>query len=136
MEYLAKQLKKDVSELGIKFITRLNNAANVSATPNSGRRRKYHHSDDFRGFKKFKAQLMKGKRNSMYQWMDILFPEIFDTRKTYRIVFSWLVASAAKVEAQIQLLKRRSAEYGINIVCVPAHSMSSTMFLHPVSILS
>jgi len=56
----------------------------------------------------------------------------FDTRRTFRIMFHWLGASAIKVEAQIQLLARRCILYGLRLVQFPQISLSSSILLHPL----
>jgi len=77
----------------------------------------------------FRVPLDKGKRDK-YDWMEIVIEKTFDTRRTFRIMFHWLVASAIKVEAQIQLLARRCILYGLRLVQFPQISLSSSILLH------
>jgi len=92
--------------------------------------RKY---DQFRSsFKRFVVPLRRG-RNEKYEWMEIHLDSIFNTKKTYRIMLHWLVASAIKVEAQVQLLQRRCSQYGLRLISFPQVSLSSNQFLNPFS---
>uniref|UniRef100_A0A7R9WM87 Uncharacterized protein n=1 Tax=Craspedostauros australis TaxID=1486917 RepID=A0A7R9WM87_9STRA len=45
-------------------------------------------------------------------------------------MFSWLVASSAKVEAQLQMVKRRCSQYGLNLTTFPHISVSEDPFLN------
>jgi hypothetical protein len=80
----------------------------------------------------FNVQLRKGKRDP-FEWIEIAVDSVFDTSRSYRIMFNWLVASSAKVETQVQLLHRRCSQYGLNLMGFPQTSVSSNIFLNPVS---
>jgi len=80
--------------------------------------------------KTFCVPLVKGKRDK-YEWMEMVIDSTVDTRRTFRIMFHWLVANAIKVEAQVQLLARRCAKYGLRLVQFPHVSLSSSMHVHP-----
>ena len=45
-----------------------------------------------------------------------------------------LVASSAKVEAQVQLLQRRCVQYGLQLTPFPQSTISRNLFLNPVSV--
>lgn len=80
------------------------------------------------------VQLRKGKRD-LYEWVDIAVDPTFDTKRSYRILVQWLAASSSKVEAQMQLIQRRSSTYGLKLVPMPELSISPNLFLNPVSTL-
>lgn len=82
--------------------------------------------------KKFTVQLRKGKRDP-FEWMEMAIDSTFDTSRAYRIMFNWLVASAAKVEAQVQLLHRRCTQFGLHLISFPQSTVSRDLFLHAVS---
>lgn len=79
---------------------------------------------------RFVVQLRKGQRDK-YEWMEIVIDSSFDPRRTYRIMINWLVASANKVEAQIQLLQRRCTQYGLNLVSFSQISIAGNIYIHP-----
>ena len=79
-----------------------------------------------------KVQLRKGKRDP-YEWLDIAVEPKFDTRRSYRIMIHWLVASSNKVETQVQSIIRRCTQYGLKLVSIPQLSISPNLFLNPVS---
>ena len=58
--------------------------------------------------------------------------------KVYMYVMWWiisrLVASSAKVEAQVQLLQRRCVQYGLQLTPFPQSTISRNLFLNPVSV--
>jgi hypothetical protein len=56
---------------------------------------------------RFYVKLKKSKRDESFEWMEVVVDSTFDTTWSYRIMFHWLVASAGKVEAQVQMLYRR-----------------------------
>ena len=66
------------------------------------------------------------------QWFELAVGRSFDTRKTYRVIFKWLVASAIKVEAHITTLQRRCSQYKLNLVAIPEMSMYSNISLNPL----
>lgn len=82
--------------------------------------------------KRLTVQLRKGKRDP-YEWLNIAVEPTFDTRRSYRIMVQWLVASSSKVESQIQLIQRRCTQYGLKLISIPQLSISPTIFLNPVS---
>lgn len=82
--------------------------------------------------KRITVQLRKGKRD-LYEWVDIAVDPTFDTRRSYRILVQWLAASSSKVETQMQLLQRRCTQYGLKLISIPELSISSNLFLNPVS---
>jgi hypothetical protein len=81
---------------------------------------------------RFTVQLRKGKRDP-FEWLEIAIDSIFDTSRSYRIMFNWLVASSAKVEAQIQLLHRRCAQFGLHLISFPQTTISPNLYIHAVS---
>jgi hypothetical protein len=81
--------------------------------------------------KRFTVQLRKGKRDP-FEWVEIAIDSTFDTARSYRIMFNWLVASSAKVEAQVQLLLRRCTQFGLRLTMFPQRSISRNLYLHPV----
>ena len=84
---------------------------------------------------KFTIPLRRGKRDP-FEWMEIALGSTFDSSCSYRIMFNWLVASSAKVEAQVQLLHRRCTQFGLYLVSFPQTTISRDLFLHTVSITS
>ena len=80
---------------------------------------------------RFVVQLRKGKRDP-FEWIEIAIDSTFDTARSYRIMFNWLVASSAKVEAQVQLLHRRCNQFGLYLHSFPQTTISRNLFLHPV----
>jgi len=116
------QVEKQVQqELGIQINAKLNNEI---ASDEEGRRGKI--------YKSFTIPLRKN-RNEKYEWIEMVLDSVFDTSRTYHIKFHWLVASAIRVDALIQLLQRRCIQYGLRLVAFPQTSISSNMTLHPVS---
>lgn len=81
---------------------------------------------------RFSVQLLRGKRDP-FEWIEIAIDPTFDTSKSYRIMFNWLVASSAKVEAQLQLLQRRCTQFGLKLISFPQTTVSWNLFLHAVS---
>ena len=81
----------------------------------------------------FTVQLRKGKRDP-FEWLELAIDSVFDTTKSYRIMFNWLVASSAKVEDKIQLLQRRCNQYGLNLISFPHTTVSSNLFLHALAV--
>jgi len=80
----------------------------------------------------FTVQLRKGKRDP-FEWLEMGIDSVFDTTRSYRIMFNWLVASSSKVEDKIQLLHRRCTQFGLNLISFPQTTVSSNLFLHAVS---
>lgn len=79
--------------------------------------------------KKFTIQLKKGTRDP-FEWIEIAIDSTLQTSRSYRIMFNWLVASSAKVEAQVQLLSRRCTQFGLQLMSFPQTSISRDLFLH------
>mmetsp|Transcript_13055 Transcript_13055/g.19778 ORF Transcript_13055/g.19778 Transcript_13055/m.19778 type:complete len:250 (+) Transcript_13055:2444-3193(+) len=78
----------------------------------------------------FIVHLMK-KKLDKYEWMEVVTNSIFDTKRAFQITFNWLVASAVKIEAQVQLLKRKCLHFGLNLVSATYASCHSNLYLHP-----
>jgi hypothetical protein len=84
---------------------------------------------------RFTVQLSKsrkGKRDP-FEWIEIAVDSVFDTARSYRIMFNWLVASSAKVETQVQLLHRRCTQFGLHLISFPQTTISTNLFVHAVS---
>jgi len=75
--------------------------------------------------------LRKGGKRDTLEWMEVAVDSTFDTSWSYRIMFSWLVASSGKIDAQVQLLQRRCTQYGLNLVPFPQITLSKNVFLYP-----
>ena len=120
-QYRMKVEKQVQQELGIQINAKLNNEI---ASDEEGRRG--------RTCKSFTIPLRKS-RNEKYEWIEMSLDSVFDTMRTYHIKFHWLVASAIRVDALIQLLQRRCIQYGLRLIGFPQTSISSNMILHPVS---
>jgi hypothetical protein len=80
---------------------------------------------------RFAAQLVRGKKDP-FEWIEIAIDPIFDTSRSYRIMFNWLVATSTKVETQLQLLQRRCTQFGLKLISFPQTSISHNLFLHAV----
>jgi len=76
---------------------------------------------------------LRKSRHENYEWLEMVLDSVFDTMRTYHVKFHWLVASAIRVDALIQLFQRRSIQYGLRLVPFAQTSISSNMTLHPVS---
>jgi hypothetical protein len=76
----------------------------------------------------FKIRLRKGK------WVEVWIDSVFDTSRSYRIIFNWLVASTSKVEAQVQLVQRRCVQYGLELISFPQTCISRDLSLSPFDI--
>ena len=127
--YLEKLRDKD-SKLNVKIVK-------------SGMRTKKNTQDDITKARhdmtenmiRFPVQLLRGKKDP-FEWIEIAISSTFDTSKSYRIMFNWLVASSAKVEAQLQLLQRRFTQFGLNFIGFPQTTLSWDLFIHAVSFTS
>ena len=131
LSYLEKMREKDksVSKLNVPVITSANRGDQKH--------------DDFRSTKfrrdmtdsmiRFSVQLVRGKKDP-FEWVEIAIDPKFDTSRSYRIMFNWLVASSSKVETQIQLLQRRCTQFGLKLISFPQTTVSWNLFLHAVSI--
>lgn len=130
LDYLNKLCKADGPEdnLDIKIILR------KDARPDRDAQVKKTRRGTIEWMKRFIVHLRKGKQDR-YEWMEIALDSTFDTRRSYRIMTNWLVASSSKVETQVQLLQRRCIQFGLKLIPVPQLSSSTSLFLHPVSLI-
>jgi len=64
-------------------------------------------------------------------FQEVVIDATFDTSWSYRIMFNWLLASAERVEAQVQLLQRRCSQFGLNLVPFPQITVSKNVYLGP-----
>jgi len=72
------------------------------------------------------------RRNSdKYEWCEIVIDSNCDTRRTFRVTIQWLVAIGSKIDQQAQLLHRRCAQYGLNLIRVPNYSSLRLCFMNP-----
>jgi len=124
LEYLNK-LSDSSESLKIKIVTGADKDKNsfspVSSSPGISSRN---------SMVRFYVRLRKTKRDTM-EWMEVVMDHTFDTSWSYRIMFNWLVATADRVEAQVQLLQRRCAQFGLNLVPFPEISVSKNIHLGP-----
>lgn len=74
--------------------------------------------------------LRKTKREN-FEWLEMCMDKEFRPRSSYHIAFHWLVASAIKVDAQIQMLQRRCLQYGLRLIPSPQMTLYSSWFLNP-----
>ena len=81
---------------------------------------------------RFPVQLLRGKKDP-FEWIEVAISATFDTSMSFRIIFNWLVASSAKVEAQVQLLQRRFRNFGLSFISFPQTTVSWDLFIHAVS---
>ena len=72
------------------------------------------------------------RKSDKYEWMEVAINSNINTKRTFRIMFSWLVASSIKIEMQIKLLQKRCSQYGLNLVRSSYSSSHSNLYLHPV----
>jgi hypothetical protein len=123
-EYFEKLREKAESQvpLAIQFVSGAKklNMERVESTPGIARD----------SMIRFYVQLRKGKADTL-EWMEVAIDSTFDTSWSYRIMFSWLVASSGKIDTQVQLLQRRCAQFGLNLVPFPQITLSSSVFLNP-----
>lgn len=113
----------DEAELNVKFVTSesrppFDKHGRTISVPNLG-------PDSM---KRFYVQLRKGR---LMEWMEIAVDSTFDTSWTYRIVFSWLVASSGKVDAQVQMLQRRCTNFQLELIPLPSVTTASNVFIQP-----
>jgi hypothetical protein len=128
LEYLNKLRESDETEggLDVQIVTSDDEQVDPREQVTSVRRE----AADM--MKRLTVQLRKGKRDP-YEWLDIAVEPTFDTRRSYRIMIQWLVASSSKVESQVQLIQRRCTQYGLKLISMPQLSISPNIFLNPVS---
>jgi len=127
LEYFEKLRSKEDAKtpLDITFVTSTDRKEDetverIESTPGLARN----------SMQRFYVQLRKGKREN-FEWVEIAIDSTFDTSWSYRIMFSWLVASSGKVETQVQLLQRRCTQYGLNLVPFPQVTVSRSVYLNP-----
>jgi hypothetical protein len=127
IEYLEKLREKEDSEssLKIKIVSSIDERADGIDDVLKTRR------GTSESMIRFTVQLRKGKRDP-FEWIEMAVDSTFDTTKSYRIMFNWLVASSAKVEPQVQLLHRRCTQFGLQLISFPQTTVASNLFLHPV----
>lgn len=119
LDYIGKQfLDITPDQMGIKIVT------TADAEEETNKKRMSFDN------KHFRVPLKKGsaKRN---QWLEMLIDSTFDTRTSYKIMLNWLVASAVQVGAQVKLLQRRCAQYGLRLISFPQDSVTGGVQLHP-----
>ena len=119
LDYIGKQLL-DITpdQMDIKIIT------SADAEKEASKRRMCFDNRHFR------VPLKKGSADRN-QWMEMLIDSTFDTRASYKIMLNWLVASAVQVGAQVKLLQRRCAQYGLRLISFPQDSVTGGVQLHP-----
>jgi hypothetical protein len=115
IEFLEKIAKKN---LNIQVVSTSQNTTNPESFASKDNQMKF---------------ILHNRKKDKYEWIEIAASAIFDTRKSFRIIFKWLVSSAIKVDAQIQALQRRCSQYGLQLVEVPEISVRSNVFLNPLS---
>lgn len=119
LDYIGKQfLDITPDQMGIKIVT------TADAEKEANKRRMSFDN------KHFRVPLKKGsaERN---QWLEMLIDSTFNTRTSYKIMLNWLVASAVQVGAQVKLLQRRCAQYGLRLISFPQDSVTGGVQLHP-----
>jgi len=129
LEYLNKLRDKGEAEsstpLGVKVVSSADKEDNTSdpvvSSPGISSRN---------SMVRFYVRLRKSKRDTI-EWMEVVLDSTFDTSWSYRIMFHWMIASADRVEAQVQLLQRRCTQYGLNLVPFPESSVSRSIYLFP-----
>lgn len=126
LEYLGKLRDKEASTEPLKVNVNANSTAKTQETDIFKVR-----SPTEDSMKKFTIQLKKGTRDP-FEWIEIAVDSTFSTSSSYRIMFNWLVASSAKVEAQVQLLFRRCTQFGLQLMSFPQTSIERDLFLHVV----
>jgi hypothetical protein len=130
LEYLERLREKDGSTstpLNINIKTSADKSKNMSNHAFRGRR------DMTDSMLRFTVQLMRGKKDT-FEWVEMAINQTFDTSKSYRIIFNWLVASSAKVENQITLLQRRCTQFGLKLIAFPQTTVSWNLYIHAVSV--
>lgn len=119
LDYIGKQfLDITPDQMGIKIVT------TADSEKEANKRRMSFDN------KHFRVPLKKGsaERN---QWLEMLIDSTFDTQTSYKIMLNWLVASAVQVGAQVKLLQRRCAQYGLRLISFPQDSVTGGVQLHP-----
>jgi hypothetical protein len=129
LEYLERLREKDrsTSTLNVKIVTSLDKSENDKDEVFRGRR------DMTDSMIRFSVQLVRGKKDT-FEWVEVAINETFDTSKSYRIMFNWLVASSAKVENQLNLLQRRCTQFGLKLTRFPQTTVSYSLHLHALAV--
>jgi hypothetical protein len=126
LDYLGKLREKDEAsnDLVVRTVTRNDERPDIMTTLPIAR------LGTTDAMNRFKIRLRKGKKDA-YEWVEVSIDSVFDTTRTYRIIFNWLVASTSKVEAQVQLVQRRCVQYGLELISSPHICISRDLFLNP-----
>ena len=124
LDYLGKLREKEEAstELVVKTLTRKGERPDLAKVLQSAR------LGTTEEMILFKIRLRKGK------WVEVWIDSVFDTSRSYRIIFNWLVASTSKVEAQVQLVQRRCVQYGLELISFPQTCISRDLSLSPFDI--
>ena len=77
---------------------------------------------------------LRKRSSDKYEWCEIVLDSNCDTRRTFRITIQWLVAIGSKIDQQAQLLSRRCAQYGLNLIHIPSFSSLRNSFLNPFAV--
>ncbi len=120
LDFIGKLAKKD---LGIKITS---SASRPATSQHPHRRRPVVGTS----MTHFILHVAKKSRNN--EWLEMAVDKVFDTRSSFRLIFKWLVASAIKVDSQVQMLQRRCVQFGLCLVNVPYLSSESNLLLHPL----
>ena len=129
LEYLGKLREKDDAsdDLAVEIVTRKDEHPDMLVELKNAR------LGTTEKMKRFKIRLCKGQKVT-YEWVEVSLDSVFDTNRTYRIMFNWLVASTSKVEAHVQLVQRRCVQYGLELISSPQVCISRDLFLNPFMI--
>lgn len=77
---------------------------------------------------------LRRRSSDKYEWCEIVHDSNCDTRRTFRITMQWLVAIGSKIDQQAQLLHRRCAQYGLNLIRVPNYSSLPLCLMNPFAV--
>uniref|UniRef100_A0A7S2NVW8 Uncharacterized protein n=1 Tax=Leptocylindrus danicus TaxID=163516 RepID=A0A7S2NVW8_9STRA len=134
LNYLNKQIGEDAEEqIYIKVVRTSDSKDSSELSPGRVENKRRNASQSHRSMnrmKRYTIKLSKGKEK--YQWMVIVMGASFYTKRSYHISFHWLVASGSKIDAQVQMLKRRCSQYGLRLITFPQYSKSANLRLHPL----
>ena len=117
IEYLEKQARKDLPIRILSSDQLLVQSAQESSSSH----------DPFTHF----IMDVRKREKEKYEFIEVAVDKQFVPRKSYRIIFKWLICSAAKVEDQVKMLQRRCSQYGLFLVNSPEMSSYSDIFLNP-----
>lgn len=118
LEYLRKLCDDQAADLGVAIEK---DASTASSTTARGK---------FDSMKRYTVSV-KGK-GERHEWFQLAVDATFSTKRSFRIIYNWLVASAAKIETQIQQLHRRCTQYGLKLLPFPEIAISRNLSLNPV----